>query len=92
MTTLNDEKLRATGLTAGATGDLNDDEVNFVKNLIVAPTTGNNDLETLWNLFWDESLIPAGQFNDRAMAWLATKAQAQGTLNERWLGYWQTVV
>ena len=92
MSTLNDEKRRALEIQIGATGSINDDEVNYLKTVFIAGTPIGNNREDLWHQFWDEVLIAPGSFNDRAYAWLATKLQTQGSLNERWLGYWKTVV
>lgn len=52
--------------------------------------TGPVVLNDLWMALWDSAAIPAGQFNDRAYAWLAGLGHTQGALNDRWLAYWSS--
>ena len=91
MPTLMDEKHRALKTLTLVDGTVNDMEVEWLKGAIVAPII-SGQLEDLWDQYWDELLVVAGQHNDRAFAWLGGLGHLQPTLNERWLSYWAAVV
>ncbi len=74
---------------------IKDLETQWLKEQIVGSTTGKEDLDDLWQLFWDEVTVPgpvaAGNFNDRANIWLDGLGfkGPPGAINDKWLAYWE---
>lgn len=93
MAHVNDEKYRKLSLALVKDGHTRDLEVEWLLSQLVA-YTGPIVLNDLWMALWDSvtlpAVIPAGQFNDRAYAWLAGLGHTQGALNDRWLSYWSS--
>ena len=84
MTQVNDDKHCALlQLTGQATGTINDMINTWLANLTVESGSTND----LWHAYWDQELVPAGAFNDRAYVWLESLGHL-GSLNDRWAGYW----
>ena len=46
-------------------------------------------IEDAWHDYWDQLVIAAGAFNDRAYAWLGGLGHT-GNLSDRWASYWAT--
>jgi hypothetical protein len=86
---VNDEKYRKLSLALLKDGHTRDLEVEWLLGQLGA-YTGPVVLNDLWMALFDQALIPAGQFNDRAYAWLAGLGHTQGSLNDRWLSYWSS--
>jgi len=89
MPSMADEKYRKLSLALAKDGHTRDLEVEWLLSGLGA-YTGPMVLNDLWMALFDVALIPAGQFNDRAYAWLAGLGFTQAQLNDRWLAYWSS--
>ncbi len=89
MAHVNDEKYRKLSLALAKGGHIRDLEDEWLLGQLGA-YTGPANVNDLWMALFDVDLIAAGQFNDRAYAWLASKGHTQGALNDRWLAYWSS--
>lgn len=83
--TVNDEKLNKLETALSKVGHISDLEVEWLQSLHVSVTSDN--INTAWDQYFDSQLIPAGQRNDRAYAWLGGLGYT-GTISKRWLDFW----
>lgn len=89
---VNDEKHRAllSALGGGAyTGPQHIDDMELAYLQAQAGVTAQQ-INDAWMQYWDTQTVPAGQYNDRAYAWLGTLLFT-GSLNDRWLAYWASL-
>jgi hypothetical protein len=89
MMAVNDDKFSKllAALGGGAyTGPqtVKDMELNWLK--AQAGVTANN-IHDCWMEYWDNLVIAAGDFNDRAYAWLGGLGHT-GDISDRWASYW----
>lgn len=90
MDTLNDTKLAALNFQNGdLSNQIDDAETLYLQNKTLSTSNSINDL---WMLEFDLALIPDGQFNDRAMAYLQASGFTAEGYNERWLEYWTSLL
>ena len=90
MSTRSDNKQAALVFQTGVVdGHVDDLEVQWLQTLT---TSIINDVNDLWNLYWDQLLIPAGNYNDRASAWLTGLGFLQADLSAQWDAYWLSMM
>lgn len=89
MTTLQDAKhaglLAGLGVTEGHVNDLEHDW------LVALGATAGRELADMWWEVFDAAAVPAGNFNDRAVAYIVAQVGAPPSddYNEHWRHYWQ---
>ena len=90
MTTLTDAKLTALETLTGNVGHIQDLELQYLLLLITGPVTATTIVD-LWSQVFDEATIPAGQHNDRWMAYMDSilAPATQDHYNEREREYWE---
>ncbi len=90
MTTLADAKLTSLEALTGNTGHVNDLEAEFLVSL--GATAGSTIVDQWWEVF-DTAAVPAGQFNDRAVAYIVAQVGSPPSddYNEHWRFYWENV-
>jgi hypothetical protein len=90
MTTLADAKLTALEALTGNTGHTNDLEAEFL--VLLGATAGSTIVDQWWEVF-DAAAVPAGQFNDRAVAYIVAQVGAPPSddYNAHWQHYWENV-
>jgi len=87
MAQVDDAKLNKIETALVATGHVDDLEVLWLQSLDVSVTS--DDADTAWHQYWDSQAVAAGNFNDRAYAWLGSLLHT-GSLSDRWLSYWSS--
>ena len=87
MAQIDDAKLNFITTALAKTGHVNDLEIELLQSLHVSVTSDN--INDAWHQYWDSQLVAAGQFNDRAFAWLGGLAHT-GSLSDRWLKFWSS--
>jgi hypothetical protein len=87
MTTLQDAKLATLQTQLAATGHVNDLEHGWLVALGATPAS----LVDMWWEVFDAAAIPAGQFNDRAVAYITQEVGAppSADYNAAWQHYWE---
>lgn len=87
MSQLNDAKLLTLRTQLGLEGHINDLELLWVQAL---GATSGLIVDAWWEVF-DAAAVPAGQFNDRAVAYILAEVGAPPSedYNAYWLHYWE---
>ena len=87
MSLLQDAKHNTLRTQLGVEGTVNDLELLWLQSL---GATSGNIVDAWWEVF-DTATIPAGQFNDRAVAYIVSVVGAPPSddYNAHWLHYWQ---
>lgn len=83
MTTLSDEMAATLKTLTGETGPTN----GLLASWLKTETGQTGHLTELWHHFFDSAGVAAGDFNDRANAYLTSEGYT-GTLNEKWVQFW----
>ena len=47
-------------------------------------------VQQIWHEHWDNEAIPAGNYNDRASAWLLSLGFTQLAVQDQWAAFWAT--
>ena len=79
--------------TGVITDHISDAELSYVHSLIVNPSKQSH-IGGAWNQLWTESGIPAGAYNDRAVAFIRQVLPATDAddMNAYWLSYWESLL
>jgi len=89
MAHVNDAKLATFELNLLKTGHINDLEVEALQ--LLHPSVTSDVIDEAWHQYWDSQLVAAGQFNDRAFAWLGSLGHTD-SLSDRWLEFWAPTI
>jgi len=88
MSQVNDDKhcslLQLTGQTSGTISDM----ANAWLSAETGLTGTTNDL---WMAYWDQQLIPPGNFNDRAYEWMQILGYTSDQMNDLWHELWHDI-